>query len=185
MTNADVERHFGLVGYVLGRMTANGQLVLDLEREDLEAVGRFAVFQALRRWDPSKGRQSSFLYPYVWGTVMRYQRDVSKPLGYSRKDGQVATVVSLDAPLGEDGRTWLDLLADEEAPPEDRADRQLAQLMRAAARLEGSERVIAEHLLAGETASSAAGQLGVSRTTACKIAKRVRRVLADELAAVA
>src|SRR4051812_21497230 len=94
VTDAEVARHFPLVGVVLRRMRARGQLAAHLEREDLEAVGRFAVWQALRRWDRAKGAQSTFLVRTIEGTVRNYQRDTSKALGWHREHGPIASIGS-------------------------------------------------------------------------------------------
>lgn len=181
LTEDDVARHFPLVRLVVGRMLRQGQLWEHHELDDLEAVGRWAVCEALRRWDPDKGAQSSYLVPYIRGYLLHYQRDVSRPHGWHRDLGQVARVVSLDAPVNETGRTLLDVVAEEEAPVDD-AETMFSRLLQVSARLTGRQRVVAEHLLADEPLAAAAKRLGVSHTIAGRIAKQVRQEFAEALA---
>lgn len=181
VTDDDVARHFPLVRHVMARMLREGQLARRHDLDDVEAVGRWAVFDALRRFDPSKGvAQSTYLSSYIWGYVMRYQRDVSRSTGWHRQHGQVARVDSLDAPVNEGGRTLLDIVA-EQAGPGDDARRAARRLLDVTAGLSGRERLIAEHMLAGESVRDAARHLGISQGIGSRIGLRLRRAFADAL----
>lgn len=180
VTDDELARHFPLVGFVLRQMRARGQLADHLEHEDVEAVGRFAVWQALRRWDASKGTQSTYLSSYIWGYVMRYQRDTSKADGWHRAHGRIARIASLDAPVSASGQTLLDLVA--ERGRLDAGAHAALRLLDAAADLPARERVVAAHLLTDTPAADVAARLDVSRAQVGRIASRVRRALADVVA---
>jgi hypothetical protein len=184
VTSAEVARHFGLVGHVIGRMLRRGALLPQLELEDVEAVGRFGLWQGLRHASPAAAgtAQTAYLATYIEGYIRHYQRQVTKALGWHRELGQVAHVDSLDAPYGDDGRTLLDFVG-ERAAPDGRA--LLVEVLRAVADLAGEERAIAEQLLADRPIADAAARAGVTPSYARKIATRVRRRVADSLAVAA
>lgn len=179
VSDAEVAQHFPLVNYTLERMGRRGQLAGQVEYEDLEAVGRWAVWEALRRWCPAKGKQSTYLSSYIWGYVLKHQRDATKANGWHRELGRLAVVVSLDAELSDDGGSLLDVVAASEPDPEQDA---LAHLADVAARMPHNHRVVAERILADETVAPAADELGLSRARVGQIAKRVRATFAQALA---
>jgi RNA polymerase sigma factor (sigma-70 family) len=179
VTDADVARHFPLVAVIIRRMHARGQLAEHLESEDIEAVGRFAVWRALCRWDASKGTQSTFITAYVEGSIRNYQRDVTKPDGWHRKHGRIARIGSLDAPVTDDGRTLLDLLAEDQVDDDDALAAR--ELLAAAARLPERECLVAAQLLSGAPLAHAAARLNVRQQQVSKIARRVRDQLAEVL----
>lgn len=178
MTSDEVARHFPLVRLIVGRMRRQGQLSPRLELDDVENVARLAVWEALRRFDPERGKQSTYVSRYVWGYVMRYQRNLTRSTGWHRDLGQLATVVSLDAP-DDSGRTLLDVMAEQ---PADDAHARYVELLHAAAELDGRERVIARHLLADRSIDEAAHELGLSHDRTGRLATSVRRALAKACA---
>lgn len=185
VTSAEVERHFPLVHYTLRRMASRRQLAVGVDLEDLEAVGRWAIWEALRRWKPSKGRQSTYVSAYIWGYVMKHQRDMTKADGWHRTEGRLATVLSLDAPIGADAdMTLADVVA---AQPASGPSDELAHLRDVAARLPHKQRVVAERLLADEPVATAAAskELGVSRQRLGQISRHVRVLLAAARAELA
>jgi RNA polymerase sigma factor (sigma-70 family) len=185
VTDTEVARHLPLVHYTLQRMQRRGQLALtDVDYEDLEAIGRWAVWEALRRWSPAKGAQSTYLSSYIFGYVLRHQRDMTKANGWHRTDGRIATIQSLDAPISpDDQRTLADVLVLDQ-DPEPSSDT-LEHLTDVAARMPRQRRLIAERILADQPVSHAADELGVSRQRVSQIAQRVRADLADALAQAA
>lgn len=183
VTDAEVARHFPLVHYVLNRMTRKGQIVVGVDLDDLEQVGRLAVWEALRRWRPGKGAQSTYLASYIWGYVLKHQRDVTKATGWHRDLGQVATVASLDAPVSADSEVTLgDVLA--QAPDELPFDEEIegdALLRDIEARVERElpwqRQIVAYGILAGQSQGVAADLLGVSRSRVSQLVPRVREDL--------
>lgn len=184
VTDAEVERHRGLVGMVLAKLYRKSQLDHSLEHEDLVQVGMWAVWEALRRWNPEKGAQSTYITSYIWGYVMRYQRDTVRATGYTRVrkndkgetiGGRLAHVISLDAP-DENGFTLLDHLASE--PVLD-----LPDPVAAVARLPTRLRLVGEGMLDDHTLEQDAQVLDLSRERVRQLRLQVKNRLRDELVA--
>lgn len=98
VTSAQVAEHAGLARHVINRLFRTGQLSRDLEREDVESVAMWAIWEALRRYDGTKGTKvSTYLSSYVWGYVMHYQRSVTQATGWHRTKGRLAYVSSYEA----------------------------------------------------------------------------------------
>lgn len=183
VTDAEVARHFPLVHYTLQRMARKSQLSGKVDYEDLVAVGQWAVWEALRRWDPGKGTQSTYLSSYVWGYVMKHQRDMTRALGYdTRRKEQLATVVSLDAALSDpsdDSYTLLSIL-----PAPDSTDEaaeftgRLADLSEWVESMREPFRTVARRRLFDDaTCTDIAVELGVSRARIGQVSQRVMKAL--------
>lgn len=181
VTSAEVERHRGLVGMVVSKLYRQKKLSAEVEWDDAFAVGMWAAWEALRRWEPAKGAQSTYLTSYIWGYVMKYQRDVTRATGWHRTDGRIAEVGSLDAPI-DDTRTLMDTLKDT-AAPEPFEDDLVVQVRGLIARMPPSMRMVGEAMLEDRTVSSCAEPLGVSTSRVGQLKIQVMRVLERELVA--
>lgn len=103
VTDEEVARHLPLVHHTLQRLYRQKQIAQGIEYDDLVAVGWWGAWEALRRWKPEKGAQSSYMSSYIWGYVMKYQRDATKATGWNRTaGGRIATVVSYEETIVED-----------------------------------------------------------------------------------
>lgn len=186
VTSAEVERHTGLVCMVLNKLYRQHKLGAEIEWDDAYAVGLWAVWEALRRWESAKGKQSTYLTSYIWGYVMKYQRDVTRATGWHRTDGRIAHLESLDAPLTADTEgnapTLMDGLKDM-AAPEPFANEIGEQVRDLIARMPPNMRMIGEAMLEDRTVASCAGPLGVSTSRVGQIKNQVMRVLERELVA--
>ena len=55
------------------------------EREDLEQIARCALWQAARRFDPTRGCQfTTYAFPTIQGALLRYLRDRALPVKIPR-----------------------------------------------------------------------------------------------------
>lgn len=181
----EVQANIGLVHYVLDRMRRKGQIAASMEEDDLFQIGAWGLWEALRRWQPEKARLSTYCTSYIWGYVMKQQRDITKADGWHRTDGRLATVVSYEQEIVEDF-TVLDTLA----APDDTAEAaewtaRMSDLEQRLARMPDKHQVIGERILAGlpATAAPVSDSMGISRARAGQIAKRVYAGLTAERAA--
>jgi RNA polymerase sigma factor (sigma-70 family) len=113
VSDAEVARHLPLVDFTLNRMIRRGEVAPSMEYEDLQAIGRWAVWEALRRYDPALGSPSTYLTSYIRGYVLTKQKRQTRGDGFGRRDGvdqQLATVVSYEEQT-RDSRTLLSRLA--------------------------------------------------------------------------
>lgn len=177
VTSAQVEAHRGLVHMKLGQMQRAGQLAIDIDYDEYYAAGLEGVWQALRRWRPERGRQSTYLSSYIWGYVMHYQRRATKARGWSVAAGRrIATIVSYDQALDDgDGSTMLELLpALDDTAEAGAAAATVAVLREVAQRLQGLRGDVARNLVDGEPEpwGDLAHRHGVSR-------QRVQQILAE------
>lgn len=183
VTDAEVARHFPLVTYTLNRMRRRGELVAGLEWDDLEAVGRWAIWEALRRWSPAKGKQSTYLSSYIWGYVMRHQRAATKATGWNRSEGgQIATIVHLDEPTNDEGtRTLGDTLnTHDDTAEQGEAHATIGHLRDRVNAMAPRDRAIAVAILAGIPPSSLAERLGISRGRISQIVPKIKAQLATD-----
>lgn len=185
VTDAEVERHFPLVHFVLERMKRRGQLATSVDYDDLVAAGRWGVWEALRRWDSSKGAQSTYLSSYVWGYVMKAQRDMTRADGWdSRKGEKIATVLSLDAALSDTSDESFTLLSTIAAPDDTVNDAEfsgrLTDLRRWCGSLREPWRTVAVRRLFEEaTTAEIAADLGLSRARVGQMSQKITAALED------
>lgn len=184
VTSDEVEQHTGLVGYVLNKLYTQHKLTPEIEWDDAFQVGLWAVWEALRRWDSTKGKQSTYLTSYIWGYVMRYQQEATKATGWHRTEGRVASIASLDAELSPGGPTILDRLAeqpDPDAVPDGTVDRLHAIINR----LPQRQQIIGQAILNEQPVATLemAERIGVSRGYCGELRRQVLTILANELQA--
>lgn len=175
VTDAQVARHIPLVHHTLRRLYTRNQIAPHVEYDDLAAVGAWAVWEALRRWKPEKGTQSTYISSYIWGYVMKYQRDATRANGWSRSAGEsLATVVSYEETLVEDLR-----IADTLAAPDDTEDDALwaAELASFEAYVNSlpttAQRAVGRALLEDRPIAHLADELGVSRARCGQVKDKV------------
>jgi RNA polymerase sigma factor (sigma-70 family) len=179
VSSEEVARHAPLVTYTLNRMRAKGQLTAEIEWDDAYSVGLTAVWKALRRWQPERGTQSTYLSQYIWGHVMHHQRTATKATGWHRRDGRIAMVGSWEREIAEDHTLRETLAAPDDTGQQATAVAHLADLHAIALCLEPRRRLIALNLLADQpmTDTAIAARLGISRGRVSQLTKDVRRRL--------
>jgi len=78
VTDEDIARHEGLVRRYARRLALHPDMIPDLEQE-----GRIAVFQALQRYDPTRGlTEGAYVGSYVWGAMRHFLRDQAHTIRY-------------------------------------------------------------------------------------------------------
>lgn len=184
VTDSELQAALPLVSPVVGAMIRRGQVSARLERDDLEAVGRVAVWKALQRIDPASAprARNAYLAMCIRSAVIDYQRMVTHADGWHRRHGRVASIGSLDEALPgrDDGATVTETVRDPVAFDELLEHRErLAKARRVVDAMSGKLRVVAENLLAGEPRTLAAigAQLGVTESRVCQLAREARERL--------
>lgn len=184
VTDAEVARHFPLVHFVIKRMIARGQIVPIVDLEDIEAVGRWAIWEALRRWSPDKGKQSTYLSSYIWGYIMHHQKRATRAQGWSAHEGrQIATVSYLEQAISSAGTGQAKTLGDTLHTHDDTAEQGEAAATLDLIRdrinaMPPVDRAIAVALLSGIPPSTLTDRLGISRSRIMQRADRIRAKLA-------
>jgi RNA polymerase sigma factor (sigma-70 family) len=176
-SDADVDRHRGLVHLVLQRMIRRGQIAPSLlEYDDLYQIGLVAVWEAMRRWQPAKGAQSTYVSSYIWGHVMHAIRRATKLDGWvASRHERIATVVSWDEEILEDITIRDTLAAPEDVSDDAQWTTLLADLHATAATMTPLRAAIAHNVLAGRprTNIDIAAEYGVSRGRVDKLMRRI------------
>lgn len=180
----EVRENERLVHHVLQRMRRRNQLADRVEYEDLAQIGMWGLWEALRRWQPSKGARSTYCSAYIWGYVMKHQRDITKAEGWHHKLGQIATVVSYEETIVEDFTVLDSLAAPDDTAEEAEAASRVRELRALVARMPASHRLVGERILDGLPTQSreVVEALGVSRSRVGQITDRVRARMAEAIA---
>lgn len=175
----EIKEHLWVVYGVLGQLRRRGQLVAGLEDDDLEQVATIALWEALRRWDPDRGIASTYCFKCVRGSVLRFQRDYTRSVGWHRRRGQIAHVASFETPTGGNENLRLgDTLADQADLVERAHWRfELARIVDRAERMTGRDHVIARVVIGGLPTTRMPSLLGLSQ----RQASRLRRQVIDNL----
>jgi RNA polymerase sigma factor (sigma-70 family) len=91
----------------------------EAEREDLAQVARLAILEsAIPSFNPTKGYQFRFWAAQWARTEVKRSRNTNSSVVVVNVR-TASSDVSLDAPVGEDGRDWSDMLPDDAPTPED------------------------------------------------------------------
>jgi RNA polymerase sigma factor (sigma-70 family) len=154
VSDAEVARHLPLVDFTLNRMIRRGEVAPSMEYEDLQAIGRWGAWEALRRYDPALGSPSTYLTAYIRGYVLDKQKRQTRGDGYGIRDGvyqQLATVVSYDHETRDSGTLLSRLAGPDDTSEQAIAAATLRDLLGRVARLPTSRhREIARALVLGE-----------------------------------
>jgi RNA polymerase sigma factor (sigma-70 family) len=176
----DVSEHMGLA-YDYARKHARRCRHLDVD--DLVQAACLGLLRAARDYDPARAAWSTYatwwMRAFVNRELQNHERTIRVPV-HAQESGVCRGVPtsSLDAPLGaEDGRTWHDRMAADDAEPRDvLAEARLAKAIEALP--ERQRRVLRGRLWGDRTLAEVGAEWGVSR-------ERVRQLESDALDALA
>jgi hypothetical protein len=107
----EIAEHEQLVRDVLAEMRLLGDLGEDLDQDELEQVGRIAVWQALSRCVPLRSQLTTYLAQAVREEAREYQKREALAKGWDPDPRKAVTVVSLDALTERAEREYDDLVA--------------------------------------------------------------------------
>lgn len=75
---------------------------LPLPEEDLRQEAAMAILQALPRYDPGRGKLTTFMEPRIRGALLDYARQTGYLLHGGRRTGRCETIARLDVPVAVD-----------------------------------------------------------------------------------
>ena len=147
------------------------------DADDLYQEGRLVWFRAKRTYRADGGASRS---TYIGRVVENRLRDLARKARAVRRSSP-GGVLSLDAPVGEDGDPLADLLRDDAPSPDVEAERSdlLERLARMRGRLPRRQQEVLDALADERPRAGIARDLGISRDTFYEDIRRIRDACRD------
>lgn len=184
----EIGDHVGLVHRVARRYVGLG-----VEYDDLVQAGMMGALRAMKTYDPTRGRFSTYATPWIRQSIVRevqnHSRTIRVPVHQQfnlYRDGKLTTekLVRLDAPLSDGDTTLYDFLGKTDDPTERLARTETHERVVAAiTELNDKQRSVVEWRFGEEelTLTEIGSRLGVSRARARQIEESALRALQREL----